>query len=80
MYSTTVSVVYFAPQFETILVKLTIYIGILHDMKRYIETLLEQKNLMQVHDFTNEELDFIIDYDIKYRMGDDLFEGDEGDD
>ncbi len=29
--------------------------------------------------FTDEELDFIINYDIKYRMGDDLFEDDEGD-
>jgi hypothetical protein len=28
--------------------------------------------------FTDEELDFIINYDIKYRMGDDLFD-DEGD-
>ena len=26
----------------------------------------------------DEELDFIINYDIKYRMGDDLFEDDEG--
>jgi len=30
--------------------------------------------------FTDEELDFIINYDIKYRMGDELFEEDEGDD
>ncbi|MEZ4710172.1 MAG: hypothetical protein R3A44_23410 [Caldilineaceae bacterium] len=27
--------------------------------------------------FTDEELDFIINYDIKYRMGDDLVEEDE---
>jgi hypothetical protein len=34
--------------------------------------------LARYYDFTDEELDFIINYDIKYRMGDDLFEGDEG--
>ena len=28
--------------------------------------------------FTEEELDFIINYDVKYRMGDKLNEGDVG--
>jgi len=28
--------------------------------------------------FTNEEIDFIINYDVKYRMGEELFENDEG--
>ena len=28
----------------------------------------------QHYGFTDEELDFIINYDIKYRMGDELFE------
>ncbi len=30
--------------------------------------------------FTDEELDFIINYDIKYRMGDELAAGDEATD
>ena len=30
------------------------------------------KVLAQHYDFTEEELDFIINYDIKYRMGDEL--------
>lgn len=30
--------------------------------------------LAQHYGFTGEELDFIINYDIKYRMGDKLFE------
>ena len=30
--------------------------------------------LAQYYDFTEEELDFIINYDIKYRMGDELNE------
>jgi hypothetical protein len=34
--------------------------------------------LARHYGFTDEELDFIINYDIKYRMGDDLFD-DEGD-
>ena len=34
--------------------------------------------LAKHYGFTDEELDFIINYDIKYRMGDDLF-GDEED-
>lgn len=34
--------------------------------------------LARHYGFTDEELDFIINYDIKYRMGDTLFE-DEGD-
>jgi hypothetical protein len=33
--------------------------------------------LAQHYGFTDEELDFIINYDIKYRMGSDLFEEDE---
>jgi len=31
--------------------------------------------LAQHYGFTAEELDFIINYDIKYRMGDELFAG-----
>ena len=34
--------------------------------------------LARHYGFTDAELDFIINYDIKYRMGDDLFEDDEG--
>ena len=30
------------------------------------------KALAQHYNFTEEELDFIINYDIKYRMGDEL--------
>mgnify|MGYP000896736574 FL=1 len=30
------------------------------------------KILAQYYNFTDEELDFIINYDIKYRMGDEL--------
>lgn len=33
--------------------------------------------LARYYDFTDEELDFIINYDIKYRMGDALFENHE---
>ncbi len=33
--------------------------------------------LAQHYGFTDEELDFIINYDIKYRMGRDAGEGDE---
>ena len=32
------------------------------------------KALQDIYGFTDEELDFIINYDIKYRLGDDLFE------
>ena len=32
------------------------------------------KLLASHYDFTEEELDFIINYDIKYRMGDELSE------
>jgi hypothetical protein len=35
--------------------------------------------LAQYYGSTDEELDFIINYDIKYRMGDELFEEGEGD-
>ncbi|MCB8987559.1 MAG: Eco57I restriction-modification methylase domain-containing protein [Ardenticatenaceae bacterium] len=39
------------------------------------------EELAQHYGFNDEELDFIINYDIKYRMGDDLFTDDEdGDD
>ena len=34
--------------------------------------------LAQHYGFTAEELDFIINYDIKYRMGDELFEDEDG--
>lgn len=34
--------------------------------------------LARHYGFTDEELDFIINYDIKYRMGDELFEEEEG--
>ena len=33
--------------------------------------------LARHYGFTDEELDFIINYDIKYRMGDALFEDEE---
>ena len=33
------------------------------------------KALAKYYGFTEEELDFIINYDIKYRMGDELNEG-----
>ena len=36
--------------------------------------------LAKHYGFTEEELDFIINYDIKYRMGDDLFDDEEEDD
>jgi hypothetical protein len=35
--------------------------------------------LAQHYGFTDEELDFILNYDIKYRMGDELFEEDDAD-
>ena len=35
--------------------------------------------LAQHYGLTDEELDFVINYDIKYRMGDELFDEDEGD-
>ena len=35
--------------------------------------------LAQHYSFTSEELDFIINYDIKYRMGEELFEDEEKD-
>jgi len=35
--------------------------------------------MLRHYGFTDEELDFIINYDIKYRMGDDLFD-DDGED
>jgi hypothetical protein len=36
------------------------------------------KALQDIYGFTDEELDFIINYDIKYRLGDDLFDDEEG--
>lgn len=36
--------------------------------------------LAEHYRFTDEELDFIVNYDIKYRMGDDLFDDEEEDD
>lgn len=35
------------------------------------------KELAKHYKFTEEELDFIINYDIKYRMGDELNNGEE---
>ena len=32
------------------------------------------KELKKIYNFTDEELDYIINYDIKYRMGDELNE------
>lgn len=32
------------------------------------------KELTKIYNLTEEELDFIINYDIKYRMGDELNE------
>jgi hypothetical protein len=34
--------------------------------------------LAEYYGFTAEEADFIINYDVKYRMGDDLFDDEEG--
>jgi hypothetical protein len=36
--------------------------------------------LAQHYGFTDEELDFILNYDIKYRMGDELFEDEDDED
>ena len=33
--------------------------------------------MIKGHGFTDEELDYIINYDIKYRMGQDLSDSDE---
>ena len=41
--------------------------------KKYIDEI--DKVLAKHYGFTEEELDFIINYDIKYRMGDELNEG-----
>lgn len=46
---------------------------------RYSKTLIDEidRVLAKHYGFTEEELDFIIDYDIKYRMGKDNGEGDD---
>jgi hypothetical protein len=45
-----------------------LYLGINHiDVALVID-----KNIAKRYGFTEEELDFIINYDIKYRMGDEL--------
>ena len=43
---------------------------------RYSKPIIDEidKVLAEHYGFTEEELDFIINYDIKYRMGDALFE------
>ena len=43
--------------------------------KQYIDEI--DKVLAKHYGFTEEELDFIINYDIKYRMGDELESSDE---
>ncbi len=47
---------------------------------KYSKNIIDEidRVLARHYGFTDEELDFIINYDIKYRMGDDLFEDDEG--
>lgn len=47
---------------------------------RLSKPVLDKLDLMlgPYYGFTDEELDFIINYDIKYRMGDELFEEDGG--
>ena len=44
--------------------------------KKYSKPIIDKidKVLAKHYDFTEEELDFIINYDIKYRMGDELNE------
>ena len=34
--------------------------------------MMHDKVVRRIYGFTEEELDFIINYDIKYRMGDEL--------
>ncbi len=44
--------------------------------KKYSKSIIDEidKVLAKLYGFTEEELDFIINYDIKYRMGDELNE------
>ena len=48
-------------------------------MRHLFESVIDEidKVLAKHYGFTDEELDFIINYDIKYRMGDEL-NGEEG--
>ena len=45
-----------------------------HFFIKYSKTIIDEiDNILAKHyGFTEEELDFIINYDIKYRMGDEL--------
>ena len=45
-----------------------------HFFIKYSKNIIDEidKILAQYYGFTEEELDFIINYDIKYRMGDEL--------
>ena len=49
---------------------------------RYSKPIIDQidRILARHYGFTDAELDFIINYDIKYRMGDELAAGDEATD
>ena len=42
---------------------------------RESKSIIDDELLAKHYGFTEEELDFIINYDIKYRMGDKLNEG-----
>lgn len=46
----------------------------LYGLKENIKVIIDKidKVLARHYGFTDEELDFIINYDIKYRMGDEL--------
>jgi hypothetical protein len=47
-----------------------------HFYIKYSKPIIDQidKQIGIMYNFTEEELDFIINYDIKYRMGDELNE------
>ena len=47
-----------------------------HFFIKYSKSIIDEidKVLSGYYGFTDEELDFIINYDIKYRMGDELSE------
>ena len=49
---------------------------------RYSKPIIDEidRVLAQHYGFTDEELDFILNYDIKYRMGDELFEDEDDED
>lgn len=49
-----------------------------HFFIKYSKSIIDEidKVLAKYYNFSEEELDFIINYDIKYRMGDELNEQD----